>query len=221
MNFLEQYGIKFNNIKLLERAITHSSYANQNDLESYERLEFLGDAVLEFAISAFLFENFTHLKEGELTKKRAQNVCEETLLECARVLGLQKHIRVAQGTVISNAILADVFEAILGAIYLDQDIDAVHDLLDSVLFPAIIEGKYDVVDYKSTLQEYAQADARTIEYQIVSEEGPAHNKTFTSIVKMDGITLGKGSGKTKKEAEQNAAKNALEKVAVGLTSEIE
>lgn len=220
--FCKKYNLKFKNYTLLETALTHSSYVNENRIENSEnneRLEFLGDAVLELAMSEFLYKNYDKLSEGEMTKLRAQHVCEPALVTYANKIGLGKYLRLGKGEELSGgrtrpALLADAFEALLGAIYLDLGYEAVYNFLNIVVFPLLKEGKFiNVVDYKSKLQELVQTDnTRSIRYEIISETGPAHNKTFISEVYMDDIKMGVGNGHTKKEAEQNAAKVALEKL---------
>ncbi len=221
--FCDKYNLHFKDIRLLETALTHSSYVNEHRSEQYcdnERLEFLGDAVLELATSEFLYKNFGEYSEGEMTKLRAQHVCEPALVKYATILDLGEYLRLGKGEETSGgrnrpALLADAFEAVLGAIYLDFGYQKVYDFLDEVVFPLIKDGNYiNVIDYKSKLQELVQTDnTRSIRYEIVDEIGPAHNKTFISEVYMDDIKMGIGEGHSKKEAEQNAAKVALEKMA--------
>lgn len=219
--FCEENNLNFNNYDLLENALTHSSFVNEHRTDNFkdnERLEFLGDAVLELAMSQFLFKSFDDMSEGDMTKMRAQYVCEPALEKYAINIKLGDYLRLGKGEEISGgrnrpAILADAFEAILGAIYLDLGFDRVYQFLEEVTFPLINDGKKVVIeDYKSKLQELVQTDnSRSVRYEIVSESGPAHNKTFISEVYMDDIKMGVGEGRSKKEAEQNAAKVALEK----------
>jgi ribonuclease-3 len=216
---LEQaLGLKFNDRKLLAQAFTHSSYVNENRGKAMhnERLEFLGDAVLELCVSDYLYNLFPKRTEGELTKLRASIVCEPSLVEFANELGFGSYVRLGRGEEITGgrtrpALLADVFEAFIGALYLDQGIEAVRSWLMKVMFPKI--SRYDqpqISDYKTRLQEYVQQYALgTLEYRIVDEHGPAHDKHFVSEVYMNDRRLGRGSGRTKKEAEQNAAAEAL------------
>ncbi|QVK18870.1 ribonuclease III [Mycoplasmatota bacterium] len=220
--FCRQYHLHFSDYRLLETALTHSSYVNEHktdDFEDNERLEFLGDAVLELAMSEFLFKNYAHFAEGEMTKMRAQHVCETALETYALNINLGDYLRLGKGEEISGgrnrpALLADAFEAVLGAIYLELGYDSVYQFLSQVIFPLVIDGYFSNVDYKSKLQELVQTDNnRSIRYEIVSEIGPAHNKTFISEVYMDDINMGTGEGRSKKEAEQNAAKVALDKMA--------
>ncbi|MBR1416651.1 MAG: ribonuclease III [Bacilli bacterium] len=214
MDFLKKYNINIKNTELLLTALTHSSYSNEHNCESYERLEFLGDAVLEVIISDYLY---THedLSEGKMTKKRASYVCEEALAEYAKDINYMPYIRVGHGQIdkINDTIIADIFEAILGVIYLDQGFDVAKEYINKVVIPYIKKEYVFLTDYKSALQESVQTDKKTLEYVLVSEDGPSHNKTFTVEVQIDGIIFGKGFGKTKKEAEQNAAKDAFKRQA--------
>lgn len=225
--FCSKYDLEFSNIELLRTALTHSSFVNEHRSDEYqdnERLEFLGDAVLQLAISEFIYKNFANYTEGEMTKLRAQHVCEPALVTYANRLNLGKYLRLGKGEETSGgrsrpAILADAFEAVLGAIFLDQGYQAVYKFLDQVVFPYLKDGNFvNVIDYKSKLQELVQADNnRSIRYEIVDAIGPAHKRTFVSEVYMDNIKMGVGSGHSKKEAEQNAAKAALEKMAYDKT----
>lgn len=214
MDFLEKYNISINNKELLLRALTHTSYANEHSCMSYERLEFLGDAVLELIISDYLF-NSEDLNEGDMTKKRASFVCEEALCEYAKDIGYVPYIRVGHGQVdnVNDTIIADIFEAILGCIYIDQGFEVAKKYINQVVIPYIKKNVVFLTDYKSALQESIQTDKKTLEYVLVNEVGPGHNKTFTVEVRIDGMIFGKGSGKNKKEAEQRAAKDAFKKQA--------
>lgn len=216
----KKYQLQFQNFELLIRAMTHSSYANEHNTVSNERLEFVGDAVLDLAVGRYLFD---HLKvdEGVLTKKRAQEVCEQSLYQFAKSMKLGDFLLLGKGEEKSGgrdkpAVLADAFEALLGAVFLDQGFDRVYNILNVVVFPEIKKSLYsDDNDYKSKLQELVQSDKRTLEYPIISETGPAHDKTFVVRVIMDGhIIMGEGKGKSKKEAEQQAAKVTLERLAI-------
>lgn len=207
-------GIKFNNKALLTEALTHSSYGNEHNMPFNERLEFLGDAVIELLMSQYLYLN-SETSEGKMTKKRAQSVCEEALVKYASKINLSDYILLGHGEELSNgrqrpAIIADAFEALFGAIYLDQGYFVAYEMFLKLVIPHL-DLLDDIKDYKSTLQEYVQSFKNTLNYELVNEEGPAHDKTYTVKVLMDGIVLGCGVGKTKKEAEQNAAKEALEK----------
>ncbi len=215
MNFLENMGIKIKNKKLLETALTHSSYSNEHNCENYERLEFLGDAILEAVTSEYFYLK-TDLREGDMTKTRANFVCEKALACYARDIGLGNYVRVGHGQInnLNDTILADVFEAVTAAIYLDQGFDVAKKYLDIIIIP-YVEAKRDFnSDYKSQLQEAVQTSKKSLEYVVVNEFGEAHDKTFEIAVKIDDIVYGKGFGKSKKEAEQNAALDALSKSAV-------
>ena len=218
MEILEHLEIKPNNEKLYERALTHTSYANENDIESYERLEYLGDAVLELIISEYLYKN-TEYEEGEMTKYRSHYVCENALYEYSLRLHLNDYIKLGKGELESGgkfrkAIVADIFESFIGAMFLDKGLDEVKKFIYKHVIPLIENKEIDFFsDYKSVLQELVQTDRRTLHYDVVNEEGPAHNKTFTVEVKIDNIVYGKGIAHSKKEAEQEAAKDALKKSA--------
>ena len=209
MKILEELGIKPKNIDLYETALTHTSYANEHKCESYERLEYLGDAVLELVMSEYLYKN-TDFPEGHMTKMRAHYVCENALY-------LNEYLRLGHGEQenggkFKKVIVADIYEAFAGAIFLDQGIEKAKEFIYKTAIP-FVEDPNDIFydDYKSKLQELVQTDKRSLSYEIVDEQGPAHNKRFTAIVKVDSIIYGKGVAHSKKEAEQEAAKNALEK----------
>ena len=213
-NLEEILGIHFNNKSLLTEALTHSSYGNEHNTPYNERLEFLGDAVIELLMSQHLYLK-SEISEGQMTKKRAQSVCEEALVKYADKINLKEFILLGHGEELSNgrnrpAIIADCFEALFGAVYLDQGYFVAYELFEKLVIPHL-NLLDDIKDYKSTLQEYVQSFKNTISYELIDEQGPAHDKTYTVKVLMDGITLGVGVGKTKKEAEQNAAKEALDK----------
>lgn len=220
--FQNRIGFHFSNEKLLMQAFTHSSYVNEHRRKPYEdneRLEFLGDAVLELTISQFLYKKYPMMSEGELTKLRAAIVCEPSLVEFANAQSFGSVILLGKGEEMTGgrtrpALLADVFEAFIGALYLDQGMDAVVKFLETVVFPKISEGAFShVMDYKSQLQEFVQRDGvGIIEYQILQEKGPAHNREFISQVVLNGEILGSGKGRSKKEAEQHAAQMALDQL---------
>ncbi len=214
--FEDLIGYHFNNINLLKEALTHSSYANEHNLKSNERMEFLGDAVLELAMSKHLY-SIIDLDEGVLTKTRAKAVCEEALDLYADKINLNKYILLGRGEENSGgrqrpAIIADAFEAILGAVFLDGGFDMAFKVVEKFIIPYFNE-ILQFKDYKSILQEKLQSEKRNIKYVIIREDGPPNNKTFEAAVYMDDILMGKGIGKTKKDAQQNAAKKALEKEA--------
>lgn len=222
MKILDTLGIETNHESLYEKAFTHTSYANEHGLESYERLEYLGDAVLELFMSDYLYRN-TEYDEGMMTKLRAHYVCEEALYEYSLKLKLNEEVLLGRGEEENGgkyrkAIVADIFEAFIGALYLDKGIKTVTDFLNVHVIPMIETHKLDFInDYKSVLQELVQTDKRSLEYVIINEEGPAHNKLFTVEVKIDSIKYGVGSAHSKKEAEQEAAKDALKKAQNGGT----
>ncbi|MBS4008149.1 MAG: ribonuclease III [Clostridium sp.] len=202
-----------------QQALTHSSYAHEHNLGSNahnERLEFLGDAVLELAISEVLYQRFPDFPEGKLTRFRAGLVCEESLSLLANQLCLGSCLRLGKGEAASGgrqrpSLLADAFEALLGAVYLDLGFDAVRKVVEKQ-FASLLEGLANGClrhDYKTLMQEYSQAAfATTPDYQIVSEQGPDHSKIFVAQLILHGKVLGEGSGRSKKEAEQEAARQA-------------
>ena len=215
MNFLKKFNININNNKLLTVALTHSSYANEHGhCENYERLEFLGDAVLEVVVSEYLFLN-TNYKEGQMTKLRASYVCEKALATYSKKIGIDKEIKLGHGQInnLNDTIIADVFEAIIGAIYLDQGFDTAKKYIEDIIVPYIDKQIDFNVDYKTRLQELVQTGKKSLEYEVVKEEGEAHKKIFEVVVKIDNIIYGKGIGSSKKEAEQMAALDAYNKSA--------
>lgn len=219
-DLFKKLGINPKNLKYYETAFQHSSYVNENHMKSdYERLEFLGDAVLELVMSDYLYKN-VNLKEGDLTKLRASYVCENALYEYSSDLELSKYIKVGHGEEIDGGrfkkvIMADIFEALMGAIYLDLGFDVVKRVLLTIIVPYVENPKIVFFsDYKSALQEFVQTEQRSLSYEVIDEQGPSHNKTFTVNVKIDDIVYGIGTAGSKKEAEQEAAHDALGKLAV-------
>lgn len=217
MKFLERKIIKEIEPSLLEEALTHSSYSNEHknqNCKNYERLEYLGDAVLELIISEYFYSN-TDYREGIMTKKRASYVCEEALARYAKDLGIDELIRVGHGEIgnINNTIIADVFESVLGAIFLTHGLETSKEYIYEIVIPYIKKEFIFLDDYKTILQEYVQTDKKSLNYILVGEYGEAHNKTFEVEVKIDGIVYGRGIGKSKKEAEQQAAFMAIKKSA--------
>lgn len=212
-NLFEKLKIKPRDLKIYEQALTHSSYANENESEDNEKLEFLGDAVIQLIISDYLYRD-QFKDEGELTKRRAQIVREEALVIYANSIKLGDYMRLGKGERQANdAMLADCFEAIMAAIYLDLGLNETKRV-----FKSIISNKLDkvslIIDYKTELQELVQADKNSLFYKIVDSRGPSNNRIFTAEVYLeDNILLGSGKGSSKKEAEQNAASQALEKLA--------
>lgn len=221
--FMEIIKYEFKDIKLLNKALTHSSYINEKK-KSYkdnnERLEFLGDAILDAVISEYLYNKFNTYEEGKLTRMRASIVCESSLAECAGKLHLGDFFLLGKGEENTggrnrSSILADTLEALFGAVYLDSGWEAARkfilEKLKDIIDDAIHGRLYP--DYKTRLQEIIQANSDLgICYQIVNEEGPDHNKTFYVNVSIGDDIRGGGSGRNKKEAEQNAAKAALSKL---------
>lgn len=214
------YKIKFNNPKLLEEAFTHSSYANEHPedgVRDYEKLEFLGDAVLELAISDYLYRNFRNLNEGELTRMRSNIVDTEGFAEFAQKFGFPAEINLGHGEEKAGArsrktLLEDVFEAFNGALFLDQGMEAVEHFLSLTVYPLINAGKFDASrDYKTDLQELLQQNGPVkIEYEVLKEEQLPSNFTVQLVV--NGKVLSQGQGHNKKAAEQEAAKTALNKL---------
>ncbi len=207
----------FQNVDLLKQAVTHSSFTNEqriNRSQDYERLEFLGDAILELVSSDYLYHQYPHLSEGELTKRRASAVCESSLAMCARDLELGQYMLLGKGEESTggrerDSILADMMEAIIGAIYLDSGMEAARQHIHKFILQDL-EDKQLFVDSKSTLQEVIQGKLKkTFSYQLLSESGPEHDKIFTVEVRMEEECLGTGTGRTKKAAEQQAAYKAL------------
>ncbi len=216
----ERLHIKPKDQELYKTAFSHSSYVNEHKVKNdYERLEFLGDAVLDLVMADYLY---THHKEseGEMTKVRATYVCENANYTYATDLGLTKYILVGhgeskEGEPLKKAIVADIFEALMGAIYMDLGYATVRNVILKIIVPYMNNPEIKFFsDYKSSLQEFVQTEQKSLEYKIVKEEGPAHKKTFTMDVIIDGIVYGTGIGSSKKEAEQEAAKYALEKLAI-------
>ncbi len=220
--WLNSKHIPYYNKKLILEAVTHSSYVNEHkgNRHDNERLEFMGDAVLQLWSSQKLFKLEPNLKEGEMTTLRAQLVCEKSLATYNRQLGLNRFLLLGVGEERTggrerDSLLADMFEALLGALYLDSGMMSVDIILEEVLTPAINQPKPDsLVDYKTKLQEFVQSDNRkTVTYELISSEGPANKPVFEVVVKLDDIILGRGKGSSKKKAQQMAAKDALEKIA--------
>ncbi|ETT52045.1 ribonuclease III [Paenibacillus sp. FSL R7-0204] len=216
-----QLQIQFHDPVLLKQAFTHASYVNEhrfNQHQDNERLEFLGDAVLELTVSEYLYNLLPDRPEGELTKLRAAIVCEPSLVRFAETLGFGRYVLLGKGEELTGgrtrpALLADVFEAFVGALYLDQGLETARRFLDNHVFPLVeTDGKLQMQmsDFKTELQELIQHHGLgTLEYRIIEERGPAHEREFVSEVYMASRSLGSGSGRSKKEAEQQAAAAAL------------
>lgn len=216
----KELGYEFKNIKLLKKALTHTSYAYENKVESNEKLEFLGDSILEFVSSEYLYENYTKLKEGEMTKVRATVVCEKSLYKVAKMHNFSDFLYLGKSEKMSGgktrpAILADSVEAIIAAMFLDGGLEPVKKFIIENLKDDIESATKHVgiKDYKTVLQEKLQEHGEVlIQYNIINEKGPDHDKSFESEVKCNGKVLATGSGKSKKQAEMQAAKKALEKL---------
>ncbi|MFS9219353.1 ribonuclease III [Streptococcus sanguinis] len=218
---LEQFALVFSDETLLETAFTHTSYANEHRLlkiSHNERLEFLGDAVLQLIISEYLYTKYPKRPEGDLSKLRSMIVREESLAGFARDCQFDQFIKLGRGEEKSggrnrDTILGDLFEAFLGALLLDKGVEAVKSFLYQVMIPKVEAGDFErVTDYKTKLQELLQINGDVeIAYQVVSETGPAHAKNFEVAVLINGRKSGQGQGRSKKLAEQEAAKNAFEK----------
>ncbi|MCI8880703.1 MAG: ribonuclease III [Clostridiaceae bacterium] len=217
----EKIGYRFRNESLFQKAMTHSSYANEQRarrLQNNERLEFLGDSVLGFVSADYLYNHFPELPEGELTKLRAAVVCEQTLYEIAKELGIDEEIRLGHGEELGGgrqrpSILADAVEALLGAIYLDGGIEPARAFVLGFVPRKAEAARHGGAfkDYKTMLQEIVQKNRQeTLEYRLAGAEGPDHNKLFTMQLLLNSNVFAEGRGKSKKEAEQMAAKQALE-----------
>lgn len=218
--FMESTGLHYNNIEIYIKAFTHTSFANEHKVESNERLEFMGDAILDFLVGEYMYQNYPDMPEGDMSKNRSIYVCAEANNNYAIKLGLDKLLLLGKGEEEQGGrsrvnVLADLFEAFLGALYLDHnDLKYVRLVLEKIVYPNIRIHKLYIQDYKSHLQELIQAENRkSVNYVVEKETGPSHDKTFVVGVYFEGAKLGEGTGKSKKDAEQNAAKVALEKLA--------
>jgi len=216
-------GYTFHRHNVLRHAITHSSFVHEQKLntsESNERLEFLGDAVLEICISDFLYHRYPDMSEGELTKRRAALVCEKSLAKIAKKLKLGNVLLLGQGEAQDGgrereSILSDAMEAILGAVYLDGGMEEVKHVISRLFEPLADKAVNRVKDYKTTLQEFLQKSSNeTAKYEIINEEGPSHKRVFTAQALHKEQILGTGSGGSKKIAEQEAAKMAIKKLKI-------
>ena len=214
-------GYRFQNISLLQNALTHSSYANErwhNSLLSNERLEFLGDSILGMLVAEYLYRNFPDRPEGELTRMRADMVCEKTLAAAANRIGLGGHLLLGHGEEQCggrnrDSILADAVESVIAACFLDGGLDAALQFVQKFIFVEVPVTKLHNVDYKTQLQELVQQKKnQVLSYVLVGESGPDHDKQFIVEVSLNGTMVGKGSGRSKKRAEQDAARVAIEKL---------
>ena len=217
-------GYRFQNIQLLQNALTHSSYANErwhNSLLSNERLEFLGDSVLGMLVAEYLYHNFPNRPEGELTRMRADMVCEQTLAAAANRIGLGTHLLLGHGEEQGggrnrNSILADAMESVIAACFLDGGMEAALKVVQQFILVEVPVHKLHNVDYKTKLQELVQQKKNQIlSYKLVGQSGPDHDKQFDVEVSLNGQVVGGGSGSSKKRAEQMAAKCAIEKLFPG------
>ncbi len=216
MNLYERFNITTENEYLYEMAFTHGSYSTLHDLDyTYERLEFLGDSVLSLIVSEYLYKKYPDYEEGKLTKLRANYVCQTALIYYSRELGLQDYLKVDVEGLTRNEVLsitADIFESFLGAIFLDQGMEFAKDYISKVIFKYIDENKIFFADYKSAMKEYGDAKNLEVHYEVLQERGVPHDKIFIISIVIDGVEMGIGQGKNKKEAEQAAAKVAIEKL---------
>lgn len=216
----ERLGLSFSNLHLLVRALTHRSYVNENSnaVEDNERMEFLGDAVLDFVVGAWVYNHFPEMQEGDLTRMRSALVRTDTLADFARLLDLGPALRLGRGELASGGrqrdnLLCATFEALIGAIYLDAGIEAVGNFMEPLLSGASVDviSQVERYDPKSTLQEWAQSNKLgTPRYMTINSSGPDHAKVFTVEVQVDGKTYGQGAGSSKQAAAQMAAHAALE-----------
>ena len=213
-------GYEFKNIELLKKALTHTSYANEHHIESNEKLEFLGDSILEFISSKYIYNSYSFLKEGEMTKVRADVVCEKSLHKVALKHNFSDFLylgksQIMSGEAVRPAILADSVEAVIAAIYFDSDLAHAEKFIVDNLKDAIDVASHHVgmKDYKTVLQERLQVHGDVdIKYVILEENGPDHDKTFVAQVSCNGKKLAVGNGKNKKSAEMDAARKALERI---------
>ncbi len=218
--FQKDIGYFFKNPELLKTAFTHTSYANENNTESYERLEYLGDAIVDFLVGEYLFNNFPTLDEGMMSRIRASLVCEKALSGLAAKIDIKKYMLLGNGAELSGernrpSIHSDMFEALIAAMYLDAGIDNTREFLYSIYGNDINEAveSGQVIDYKTKLQEKLQKNGPcNIAYEIISAEGPVHHCLFKMQVVANGKVLGSGSAFSKKEAQQRAAEDALSKL---------
>lgn len=218
--FANENDIKYRDISIYFQAFTHKTFANEHNIKCNERLEYIGDAILDFLVGEFLYETYPDAPEGELTKKRASYVNNEANKAYALKLGLDKLLLLGHGEEVQGGrnkvnILGDLFEAFLGAVYMDsKKIRQVRNILKKIVFPDIVDETDFIKDYKSKLQELMQAENRkSVTYCCDKEEGPSNERLFYFSVYFEGAKLGEGVGRSKKEAEQAAAKDALEKLA--------
>ncbi|KZX17589.1 ribonuclease III [Methanobrevibacter filiformis] len=218
MEFLNKYDIYPNDTKLFKAVFVHKSYKVKHNLAyDYERLEFLGDSVLNLLVSEYLFKKYSKAEEGNLTKLRSNFVCEHALNYYSEYLGLDKYLKIDEDNLTDNEIRAanaDIVESFLGALFLDQGIEKVNEFLSKYIFKFIDDKIIFFNDYKSKVKEYGDANDSLIEYELVDESGCQHDKTFIMKIFVDSVEMGIGVGKSKKEAEQQAAKLAIGKLGI-------
>ena len=213
---MDKINYQFKDINLLKNALTHSSYANEKPIKKYkdnERLEFLGDAVLELTSSDYIYKNYSNMNEGQMTRLRASIVCEPTLAICARAIGIDNFIMLGKGEELTggrkrDSIVSDACEAVIGAIYLDGGFANAKEFVKSFILNDL-ESKQLFYDSKTILQEVVQAAHKEVVYEIIGESGPEHDKDFIASAKVDGMFRVTAKGHTKKHAEQHAAYEAL------------
>ena len=214
-------GYQFKNVSLLQNALAHSSYANEryhNSLMSNERLEFLGDSILGMVVAAYLYQTFPDRPEGELTRMRADMVCEHTLAEVANKIGLGEHLMLGHGEErlggrSRESILADATESVIAACFLDGGLEAAAQFVQKYILVEVPVTRLNNMDYKTALQELVQQKKnQVLSYALVGQSGPDHDKQFDVAVSLNGSVVGTGSGRSKKRAEQMAAKSAMEKL---------
>lgn len=220
-DFMDDLNVPYKNKDLIKKAFIHASYVNENlDVtEDNERLEFMGDAVLQILVSKRLYKHEDHLNEGDMTSYRAKLVCEEALVSYSLQLGLSDFLMLGTGEEKNGgrqrpSILADLFESFVGAVYLDTGLDSVNVILDLVIEKEMEQlNELSITDYKTKLQEYIQSDSRrSLSYEVVHTSGPSNAPIFEVIVKVDDLIFGTGKGSSKKRAEQKAAKDAFRKL---------
>ena len=222
MDLFEKFGIETDNKFLYTMAFTHASYSSKYDLNyNYERLEFLGDSVLNLIVSKYLYSKYPQYEEGNLTKLRANYVCQNALIYYSHELNLKEYINIdIEDSLLTEhevlSITADVFESFLGAIFLDQGIEFAKKFLTEHIFKYIDEERVFFRDYKSAVKEYGDAEEAEITYNLIDERGYPHEKTFIISVSINGKEMGVGKGRSKKDAEQAAAKIALEKLKISV-----
>ncbi|MDR3223207.1 MAG: ribonuclease III [Methanobrevibacter sp.] len=218
MNVLQEFNIKANNPELFEIAFIHSSYKSKYKLKyDYERLEFLGDSILSLLVSHYLYENYEEFEEGGLTKLRSNFVCEAALEYYSFYLGFNKYLKISNDNMTKNEIKsanADIVESFLGALFLDQGIEKTKEFLERYIFKFIDSRHVFFTDYKSKIKEYGDANEIEVKYELLKETGYQHDKTFLINILLNNKVFGHGTGKSKKIAEQFAAKMATDKLEI-------